>query len=247
MNTLVVGATGATGRLLVEQLLADGHHVKVIVRSADRLPPSPPPAGGGDVRLTVMEASLLDMSPAELAAFVRGCDAVVSCLGHNLTFKGLLGPPYRLVTEATRRLCEAIQTNGVEPPTKFVLMNSTGCRNRDLHERISFAQHVVIGLLRLLVPPHADNEAAADYLRTQVAEAAPLVEWVAVRPDALTHEDAVTDYELHPSPTRSAIFNSGKTSRINVAHLMAKLITDEELWTSWKGKTPVIYNKSSQV
>lgn len=247
MNTLVVGATGATGRLLVEQLLADGHRVKVIVRSADRLPPPPPPADGGDVRLTVMEASLLDVSPAELAAFVRGCDAVASCLGHNLTVKGLLGPPYRLVTEATRRLCEAIQANGGNQPTRFVLMNSTGCRNRDLNERISFAQHVVIGLLRLLIPPHADNEAAGEYLRTRIGGHHPLVEWVAVRPDALTHEDAVTDYELHPSPTRSAIFNSGKTSRINVAHLMAKLITDESLWTTWKGKMPVIYNKSSQV
>ena len=38
--TLVVGATGATGRWLVEQLLARGHHVKVIVRSPAKLPKS---------------------------------------------------------------------------------------------------------------------------------------------------------------------------------------------------------------
>lgn len=247
MNTLVVGATGATGRLLVEQLLAGGHHVKVIVRSAGRLPSPPPPAPeeGGEVRLAVMEASLLEVSPAELADFARGCDAVVSCLGHNLTFKGLLGPPYRLVTQATRRLCEAIQANGEDQPTKFVLMNTTGCRNRDLNERISLAQHAVIGLLRILLPPHADNEAAAAYLRTKIGGAAPSVEWVAVRPDALTHEGAVTDYELHPSPIRSAIFNSGKTSRINVAHFMVQLLTDEALWTTWRGEMPVIYNQIS--
>ncbi len=38
MTTLVVGATGATGRLLVEQLLNRGEAVKVIVRSPDKLP-----------------------------------------------------------------------------------------------------------------------------------------------------------------------------------------------------------------
>ena len=38
MTTLVVGASGATGRLLVEQLLNRGQNVKVIVRSPDKLP-----------------------------------------------------------------------------------------------------------------------------------------------------------------------------------------------------------------
>ena len=38
MTTLVVGATGATGRLLVKQLLGRDEAVKAIVRSPDRLP-----------------------------------------------------------------------------------------------------------------------------------------------------------------------------------------------------------------
>ncbi len=32
------------------------------------------------------------------------------------------------------------------------------------------------------------------------------------------------------------------TSRINVGHFMADLITDEEIWNRWKGQMPVIYN-----
>jgi hypothetical protein len=51
-------------------------------------------------------------------------------------------------------------------------------------------------------------------------------------------------YERHPSPTRSAIFDAGKTSRINVAHFMSTLITDEAVWEKWKGQMPVIYNKA---
>jgi hypothetical protein len=71
------------------------------------------------------------------------------------------------------------------------------------------------------------------------------MEWVAVRPDSLTDEDQVTPYELHASPTRSALFNPGKTSRINVGHFMAQLLADQDLWTQWKGQMPVIYNKQN--
>ena len=42
---------------------------------------------------------------------------------------------------------------------------------------------------------------------------------------------------------RSAIFDAGKTSRINVANLMSDLITDDRIWHKWKGKMPVIYDK----
>jgi hypothetical protein len=54
----------------------------------------------------------------------------------------------------------------------------------------------------------------------------------------------VTEFELHVSPTRSAIFDAGKTSRINVGHFMADLIAEPEIWQQWKGQMPVIYNKA---
>jgi len=238
MTTLVVGATGATGRFLVQQLLERDTHVKVIVRSPDRLP--------DEVRnhsnLSMIHASLLDLSGDALIQHIAGCDAVASCLGHNVTFKGMYGQPRRLVTDATRRLCEAIKANNPDQPVKYVLMNTAGNSNRDLDERVSSAQRVVVGLIRLLVPPHADNEAAADYLRVQVGQNDAVIEWAVVRPDSLIDESNVTAYTLHPSPTRSAIFDPGKTSRINVAHFMADLITNPEIWDRWKGQMPVIYN-----
>ena len=99
-----------------------------------------------------------------------------------------------------------------------------------------------MGMIRSLLPPQLDNENAADFLRTQLGQNNSLIEWVAVRHDSLVDEDKVSKYELHPSPIRSAIFNSGKTSRINVGHFMAELITDDETWQLWKGQMPVIYN-----
>ncbi len=238
MTILVVGASGATGRLLVEQLLDLGHSLRVIVRSEDRLPEHIRDQN----RLSVIPASLLALHDGEMARHVKGCDAVVSCLGHNMNWKGIYGHPRKLVTEATRRLCDAIRANHPAKPTRYVLMNTAGNQNRDLNEPISFGQRCVIGLLRRLLPPHVDNEMAADYLRTEIGQDHPSVEWAVVRPDSLINEDRVTDYEIFPSPVRSALFNPGKTSRINVGHFMAELIMDEKLWNTWKGKMPVIYN-----
>jgi nucleoside-diphosphate-sugar epimerase len=239
MTILVVGASGATGRLLVEHLLNRGHSVKIIVRSPDSVPANIK----NHENLSITHHSVLELSDAELTQQVNGCDAVTSCLGHHLSLKGIYGQPRRLVTEATHRLCSAIKKNKPTKPVRFVLMNTAGNSNRDLLEPISFAQKCVIGLLRLLLPPHVDNEQAADYLRTQVIKKDGVIEWVAVRPDGLINEDQVTDYEVHPSPTRSAIFDAGKVSRINVAHFMADLITEPETWDMWKGQMPVIYNR----
>lgn len=240
MTTFVVGATGATGQLLIESLLSRGQRVKAVARSADRVPESL----RSHPNLTIIEASILEIPADELADHLKDCSAVASCLGHNLTFKGLFGPPRRLVTDATRRLCGALKANSSELPAKFVLMNTTGNRNRDIEEPISFAQRCVIGLLRVCLPPHADNEEAADYLRSEIGQRDEVVEWVVVRPDGLVNQEAVTDYELHASPIRSAIFDAGKTSRINVGDFMAALILEPELWQEWKGRMPVIYNKA---
>jgi hypothetical protein len=224
----------------VEELLNRGQDVKIVVRSLDSLPE----ILKRHSKLSVIEASVLDLSDTEMAQHVRGCEAVASCLGHNMSFKGLFGAPRRLVIEVTRRLCNAIKQNEPSEPVKFVLMNTAGNSNRDLNEPISFSQKCVIGLLRLLLPPHVDNEKAADYLRTKIGQKEQMIEWAAVRPDNLTDENGVTDYEVHPSPTRSAIFDAGLTSRINVGHFMADLIMDDDTWNKWKGKMPVIYNTS---
>ncbi len=238
MKVLILGATGATGRLLVEQLLERGHEVKAIVRSAKRIPDS---IRKHD-KLNLITADLMSLDDSELQTYVKDCDAVASCLGHNITFKGMYGHPRRLVTDAARRFCEAIRENDHKKAVKYVLMNTTGNRNRDLKEKISFGQRVVTSLLRLVLPPHVDNEKAADYLRISVGQNDKHIEWTAVRPDGLINEENVTEYEIYTSPIRNPIFNPGKTSRINVAHFMAELTSKEDLWKKWKGQMPVIYN-----
>jgi NAD(P)-dependent dehydrogenase (short-subunit alcohol dehydrogenase family) len=242
MTILVVGGSGATGRLLVEQLLAEGEKVKIIVRSIDALPDS---IKQND-QLTITESNLLDMTHAQLKDQVKACCAVACCLGHNLNIKGMFGPPRRLVTDAVQRLCYAIEATAptiANTPVKFILMNTTGNQNTNAGEKVSVSQAFVVGLIRFLLPPHADNEEAAAYLQSRFGSHQKLIEWLAVRPDSLINEGTVTEYEAYASPIRSAIFDAGKTSRINVAHFMSQLLINNTTWNKWRNQMPVIYNK----
>lgn len=238
MSILVVGASGATGRLVVGQLLDQDKSVKIIVRSTQTLPQriiQHP-------KLMITEASLLDMTDRELQQQVRGCEAIVSCLGHNLSFKGIFGRPRRLVTDSVTRLCQAIENSNHDGPVKFLLMNTTGNQNKQAGEKINLAQFIVVSLLRCLLPPHADNEDAAAWLQSHYNPLGQNIEWVAIRPDSLSDEDAITAYDIFPSPVRNPIFDAGTTSRVNVAGFITQLIINADMWRKWRGQMPVIYN-----
>ena len=83
-----------TGRPLVEQLLGKNYKVRIIVRSSHKLP--------ADIvenpNTTTIEASVLDLTDEEVTEHVKDCDAVVSCLGHVMDFKGIFGEPKKLCT-----------------------------------------------------------------------------------------------------------------------------------------------------
>jgi hypothetical protein len=66
----------------------------------------------------------------------------------------------------------------------------------------------------------------------------PPINWVVSRPDNLIDADTLGPHAFHPSPTSSAIFEAGCTSRLPVAHVMAELITDVSLWATWAGRMP---------
>jgi len=241
MTTLVIGATGATGKQLVEQLLNMDQKVKIIVRPTGTIPDS----WKKNDNLSIIKATISKISVSEMTNYMQDCQSVASCLGHNITVKGIFGKPKNLVSEAIRLLIDAIQNNSPEKPIRLVLMNTTANRNRDLNENVSLGEKIVMGLIRLLVPPQADNEKAADVLRVDLGQNNKLIQWVSVRPDTLINEDFISEYEIYASPTRSALFNPGKTSRINVGHFMARLIIDHDMWHKWKGQMPVIYNRIS--
>jgi putative NADH-flavin reductase len=72
MRLFIIGATGGTGRALVQQALERGHHVTAFVRSPQKLGPARP-------GLDVIQGNPLDAEA--LGAALAGHDAVLSALG----------------------------------------------------------------------------------------------------------------------------------------------------------------------
>ena len=239
-TALVVGGTGRTGRRVLQQLLGRGVSVRAIVRARGKLPPEV----AGHPGLTVIEASLLALTDAELQGHVCGCDAVISCLGHVINLKGMFGAPRDLVTRATARLCRAIEASRPASPIKFILMSSVSVhRPRGLDTRRGAVEKAFLWMLRGALPPARDNQRAADFLLGKLGASA-FVEWVAVRPDSLLEGD-VSAYTLHEGLVNS-LFAPGKTNMANVAHFMCELMTNPQTWADWKGKLPVIVNSAAQ-
>lgn len=256
-TTLVVGATGATGKHVVLQLLQQKQHVRAIARSKQRLLDAldeiaPNASQEYSDFLQVTEAAVLDLSEVELENLCSGCDAFVSCLGHNLTFRGVFGKPRRLVTDAVKRMCHAIETNQSreaaaeeekddesKKTVKFILMGSDGVANPNgADDKRTFGERSLLFLLRYLIPPHRDNETAAAYISGKTDN--PNLEWTVIRPTDLI-DGTVTKYELFAKPPGS-LFGDGVATRSNVAKSMVDMILTESLWDEWKFKMPVLHD-----
>jgi nucleoside-diphosphate-sugar epimerase len=245
-KTLVVGSTGATGKHVVLQLLQQSQHVHAIARNKQRLLDlldeiEPKSSSLYAKQLEVTEASILGLTDEDLKKITKDVDAVVSCLGHNISFKGIYGKPRKLVTDASRRLFTAIeanQTENQEKKTKFVLMGTEGVPNPAGGDNPrTRLERSIIFMLRYLIPPHADNESAAEFVHSKRDN--PNIEWTVIRPTDLI-DGSVTNYELFDKPQGALFGGDDKATRANVAKSMVDMILTDSLWEEWKYKMPYI-------
>ncbi len=238
MKILVIGASGATGKHLVNQLLEMGREVKIIIRESSQIPSK----WNSDANLEIIRTELSNIKIEEMSSIVSDCDSVASCLGHNVSRKGMWGKPRRLVKDAVSLVYESIKANKPEKPVKFVLMSTVAVTNSIINEKRATGETIVFGILRYLLPPHTDNEQSAKYVSEYIGTNDNFLEWSAVRPDTLLNDETISPYESFES-LQTSIFKPGKTSRINCANFMATLIESDEEWQKWKFKMPVVYNK----
>lgn len=236
MKVLVLGASGATGILVVKQLIKREVQVRIVVRESAIVPDK----FSVNNKIEIIKGNIYDFDIEKITDLVKGCDFVISCLGHNISFKGLFGSPRKLVFNTATKVIEAIKRLNINQ--QFILMSTTAYTNNEIGENNTQGEKIIFSLLKLLLPPHKDNMLAADYLVNALGTKTK-IDWVAVRPDSLFDEELESEYETYEKKIRSPIFNPGKTSRINVSNFMAELVTNEKSWQEWKYKTPVIYNK----
>ncbi|MGH2924055.1 MAG: NAD(P)-dependent oxidoreductase [Solirubrobacterales bacterium] len=156
MVLTVFGATGPSGRLIVERALEQEHSVRAFARNPARLDLEHP-------RLEVAAGVVLDQDAVDAA--IGGSKAVISCLGIRR------GSSKTIVTDGTRRILAGMQTHDVR---RFIGLSAYGAgetRNGSPYSRLTWL---------LLRPNLEDKERYEDLVR------ATDLDWTLVRPARLT-------------------------------------------------------------
>jgi len=185
---LVLGATGATGRLIVNQAVARGYDVTVLVRSAEK---------ARDItgaKLIVGDAR----DERVLREALKGRDAVVSALGTPVS-------PFREVTllsTATRALVSAMKAEQV---ARLVCITGIGAGDSAGHGGLLFDNLIFPLLLRHV---YADKNRQEAIVRNSG------LDWVLVRPSVLNDKPS---RDTIRALTDLSGFHGGTISRQDVA------------------------------
>ena len=165
MDITVFGATGGTGRHVVEQALDDGHRVTAVVRDPGRLPV--PPREG-----FVVFTARLDDRAAVLGA-VADADAVVDVLGVRES------GPTTFRADTARVVTAAMRDAGVR---RLVAVSASGAHTAGDSLPIRLLVKPVLG--RFLRHQFADMRAMEDVVRESG------LDWTIVLPPRLTEGPA---------------------------------------------------------
>mgnify|MGYP001405767775 CR=1 FL=1 len=155
MKITIFGASSATGKLLVEKALAQGHTVAAFVRDASNLSAS-------DDHLKIITGDA--RNPADVDTAIQGADAVLSTIGPK-------GKQTTVAAESTQNIAAAMNKHGVE---RLVLVSVGGISVAP--DQRSGLGKLIGKLLKILLGPiFTDRERQLEILQSSG------LDWVAVR------------------------------------------------------------------
>lgn len=206
MRITIFGASGRTGRPLVEQALERGHEVVAFVRDAEGFSSS---VEAND-RLEVVEGDAYGGDGVDRAIGGDGdpVDAVVSVLGQRSE------GPDDLLAEAVRHMLDAMDRHGVE---RFVTLVGAGVREEG--ETVSLGGRVMGSLLKLLARSVLEDATAhVEAVRASDSD------WTVVRGPRLTEAEHTGEFEHGVDLTLGA---RDAASRANVAEFILDCLESE--------------------
>ena len=100
MKALVLGASGATGKLVVQQLLEKNIQVRIVVRESAIVPIQI----SNNKSIEVIKGNINDFEIAKIKDLVNDCESVGSCLSQKIRVKGIVGPPHKLIYNKVNKI-----------------------------------------------------------------------------------------------------------------------------------------------
>jgi putative NADH-flavin reductase len=205
MHIVIFGATGATGRCLVEQALDQGYDVTAFARNPAAVPTQ-------HVRLSIVRGDVFQKAPVQEA--VANQDAVLCTIGGRDRLRvALSGHPRApgLCTIGTRNILDAMKTCGV---SRLICLSAWGIGESKGRVPVIF-RNVIFPLL--MNEEYEDKEA-----QEQLIEQSTL-DWTIVRPSRLTNGPRRGRYRMQSSLKFSW---QSSISRADVADCMLRQLTD---------------------
>lgn len=197
MKIMILGATGGTGRLAVEQALARGYQVVVYARNPSNLPKHN--------HLTVIKGELNDTT--SLATAMMGVQAVLCCLGtHQL----------KQVTLMQTQLPHIIKAMQQSKVARLVLLSAYGVGK-------SFA---TAGLIAKLAYKTMVKDVYADKAKAEQLLPNSGLTWTSIYPVILTDGVLSDNVETENLSNIEKVKGLPKVARANVAKVMLDVILD---------------------
>ncbi|MGW1681729.1 NAD(P)-dependent oxidoreductase [Saccharopolyspora sp. NPDC002376] len=198
MRITIFGATGGTGKQLIEQACAAGYQVTAVVRDPAKVTFKHP-------ELTVVRADVMD--PADIRPHIAGRDAVISAIGSS-NVKG----PTTVQTDSTASILKALDEAEVR---RFLVVSNSGMITEGDG---ALTKHLVKPILwRFLKHPWTDMGHMEEVVRASGAD------WTILRPPMLTKGPRTGRYRTAVDRT---VRGGNKVSRADLADCILRNLAD---------------------
>jgi putative NADH-flavin reductase len=208
MNIAIFGASGATGTLLTQRCLGDGHYVKALLRTPEKFPLRD--------QVHVIQGSPFDLS--SVAQTLEGADAVLSALGAKSLKKE------DVLERAVPQIVAAMQKSLSEtkPVRRIIVLGSAGALPTSLDKQPAWRRWIVQNIVY--------NTFLKWPVASQISQWNDLshsnLDWTMVMPPMLTNAPARGTYRIDGDALPP---NGSRISRADVADFMMQQI-DNPQW-----------------
>ena len=210
MKILLFGATGRTGKLILQKAIKEGHEVTAIVRTPSKL---------NGLGSKIVEGTPYDKETVKKA--IDNCEVVISTLNVSRTSDSpwaKLRSPRDMISRSIQNALEAMRENGVK---RIIVMSTLGAG--DSWAKVPF-------ILKLVVSSSNLKYAFKDHTQQEELLAKSESNWTVIRIPMLTEEKGERDVLVKKLNDNTKL--NRKITRESVARFILNILKDDTYFKS---------------